>query len=308
MLRPPSLQRNDKAVILSPAGKIDSYVVYDAAAVLETWGLHPMIAGHALLASGRFSGSVEERLGDLQQAFDDPGVRLILCSRGGYGAVHLLNRLDFTGILRNPKWVVGYSDITALHAALQFHGIVSVHGPMAKHFSDEGTEDAAVQLTKSMLNGQPVAYEIPVSDKQGFNREGVADGRLFGGNLSVFCSLLGTPYAKIPSGGILFIEDTGEAPYRVDRMIWQLKLAGVFAKISGLIVGQFTDYEEDDQMYFPLRQSMLDAAKEYDFPICFDFPVGHVKQNYPLFMGMKATLNVCADYIRFNQPTKNDIE
>lgn len=301
MLRPPSLLHNDKAVILSPAGKIDSYVVYDAAAVLENWGLHPVISKNALLESGRFSGSVEERLGDLQQAFDDPKVKLIICSRGGYGVVHLLDRLDFSGILKNPKWVVGYSDITALHAALQFHGIASVHGPMARHLSDEGTEDTAVHLTKSVLSGQPVAYEIPVSDKQELNREGVAGGRLFGGNLSVFCSLLGTPYAKIPRRGILFIEDTGEAPYRVDRMIWQLKSAGVFEKISGLIVGQFTDYEEDDQMYFPLCQSILDTVKEYDFPICFDFPVGHVKQNFPLLMGMKASLNVFSDYIRFNQ-------
>ncbi|MCE5204693.1 MAG: LD-carboxypeptidase [Porphyromonadaceae bacterium] len=301
MLRPPSLQPNDKAVVLSPAGKIDGYMVRDAAAVLENWGLLPVIAGHALLQAGRFSGSVEERLSDLQQAFDDPDVKLILCSRGGYGAVHLLNRLDFSKVRKNPKWVVGYSDITALHAALQLHGVASVHGPMAKHFSEEGGEDIAVRLTRNMLGGQPVTYEIPVTGMEGLNREGIAAGRLFGGNLSVFCSLLGTPYAKIPHRGILFIEDTGEAPYRVDRMIWQLKLVGVFEKISGLIVGQFSDYEEDGQMYFPLRQSILEAVKEYLFPVCFDFPVGHVKLNYPLLMGMKASLSVNSHFIHFQQ-------
>lgn len=301
MLRPPSLQHNDKAVILSPAGKIDGYMVYDAAAILENWGLLPEIAGHALLGTGRFSGSVEDRLDDLQRAFDDPAIKLILCSRGGYGTVHLLNRLDFSGIRKNPKWVVGYSDITALHAALQRHGIASVHGPMARHFSEEGSEDVAVRLTRNMLSGQSVAYEMPVTDMERLNREGVAAGRLFGGNLSVFCSLLGTPYAKIPHRGILFIEDTGEAPYRVDRMIWQLKLAGVFGKISGLIVGRFTDYEEDNQMYFPLQQSILETVREYIFPVCFNFPVGHVKLNYPMLMGMKASLSVNSRLIGFQQ-------
>ena len=301
MRRPPSLQCNDKAVILSPAGKIDGYIVQNAAAVLAHWGLIPVIGEHSLLETGRFSGSVEERLGDLQQALNDPSVKLILASRGGYGTVHLLNRLDFSGIKKNPKWVVGYSDITALHAALQHNGVASLHGPMAKHFSDEGAEDISVRYTKSILTGQPVEYHIPVTGDHFLNREGSAAGRLFGGNLSVFCGILGSPYASIPYGGILFIEDTGEAPYRVDRMIWQLKLAGVFAKISGLIVGQFTDYAEDEEMYFPLRQSILDAVKEYAFPVCFDFPAGHAKMNFPLLMGVKATCNVRDDVIILTQ-------
>lgn len=301
MQRPPSLQRNDKAVVLSPAGKIDNYMVHDAAAVLENWGLHPVIARHALLETGRFSGSVKERLGDLQQAFDDPAVKLILCSRGGYGTIHLLDGLDFSGIRKNPKWVVGYSDITALHVALQRNGIASVHGPMARHFSEEGEGDIAVRLIKSIMSGQPITYDMPVTATQELNRKGVAAGRLFGGNLSVFCSLLGTPYVKIPHRGILFIEDTGEAPYRVDRLIWQLKLTGTFDKISGLIVGQFSDYEEDDQMYLPLQQSILEAVREYDFPVCFDFPVGHVKLNFPLLMGMRASLSVNSHFIHFKQ-------
>jgi len=299
MRRPPSLQRNDKAVILSPAGKIDGNIVQNAAAVLEYWGLRPVISEYALSEAGGFSGSVEERLSDLQQALNDPSVKLILASRGGYGTVHLLNRLDFAGIKKNPKWVVGFSDITALHAALQHHGIASVHGPMAKHFSEEGADDISVRYTRSMLWGQPVEYHVPVTEDGVLNRVGAAAGRLFGGNLSVFCGLLGTPFVRIPQGGIFFIEDTGEAPYRVDRMIWQLKLAGVFAKISGLIVGQFSDYREDDQMYFPLKQSILEAVREFDFPLCFDFPAGHLKPNFPLLMGMKASLNIYQDAIHF---------
>ena len=302
MKRPPPLQFNDRAVILSPAGKIDGYVVRDAAAVLDSWGLRPEISENALCDTGRFSGSVAQRLSDLQKAFDDPDVRLVFCSRGGYGTAHLLGKLDFSGIKRNPKWVVGYSDITLLHAALQTYGIASLHGPMAQHFSDEGADDIAVRYTKSILAGQPVKYGIPVGEKDSLlNRRGEATGRLFGGNLSVFCGILGSQYARIPRGGILFIEDIGEAPYRVDRMIHQLKLAGIFRRISGLIVGRFTGYEEDSQMYSPLLESIREAVSEYDFPLCFNFPVGHVKLNFPLIMGEVAALRVEEAFISFIQ-------
>lgn len=301
MKRPPSLQFNDRAVILSPAGKIDGYVVQDAAAVLESWGLRPEIGENAFGDAGRFSGSVEQRLFDLQKAFDDPEVKLVFCSRGGYGAVHLLEKLDFTQIKKNPKWIVGYSDITLLHAALQSCGIASIHGPMAQHFSDEGAEDVAVRYMKSILAGQSVHYRIPVGESDLLNRQGNAVGRLFGGNLSVFCSLLGSKYTKIPGGGIFFIEDIAEMPYRVDRMICQLKLAGIFSRIKGLVVGQFTGYEEDDQMYLPLQESIREAVSEYDFPVCFNFPVGHVKLNFPLIMGGTIALRVEEEFISFIQ-------
>jgi muramoyltetrapeptide carboxypeptidase len=275
--------------------------VQDTAAVLKSWGLCPEISENALRDAGCFSGSVEQRLSDLQKAFDDPEVRLVFCSRGGYGTVHLLGKLNFSGIRRNPKWVVGYSDITILHAALQSCGIASLHGPMAQHFSDEGTEDVAVRYTKNILEGQSVRYSIPAEDCSLLNRKGNAGGRLFGGNLSVFCSLLGSGYAGIPRGGILFIEDVGESPYRVDRMIHQLKLAGVFGRIGGLIVGRFTGYEEDGLMYAPLRESIREAVDEYDFPVCFDFPAGHVKLNFPMIMGAAAVLKVEEGFILFRQ-------
>lgn len=301
MKRPPSLQFNDRAVILSPAGKIEGDVVQDAAAVLEGWGLRPEISENALCHSGRFSGSVTQRLSDLQRAFDDPEVKLIFCSRGGYGAVHLLEKLDFSKIKRNPKWLVGYSDITLLHAALQASGIVSLHGPMAQHFSDEGKMDISVRYTKSILAGQSVEYRIPVEENAFLNRKGEATGRLFGGNLSVFCSLLGSKFIRIPRQGILFLEDIGETPYRVDRMIHQLRLSGVFDRISGLIIGRFTGYEEDNQMYFTLQESIREVVREYDFPLCFNFPVGHVKLNFPLIMGGMASLRVDKELISFKQ-------
>lgn len=302
MKRPPSLKYNDKAVILSPSGNIDPYIVEDAIAVLEGWGLQAEASKSALGENGRFSGTVSERLHDLQQAMDDPSVRLILCSRGGYGMVHLLPKLNLSAIRRNPKWVVGYSDITALHAALQYHGVSSLHGPMAGHFSLEGPEDVSVRYIKSILAGQPVSYTLPVTKNETLNREGIAHDRtLFGGNLSVFSGLMGTRYARIPRDGILFIEDVGEVPYRVDRMIHQLKLAGVFDRISGLIVGQFTEYEEDDQMYRPLYESIREVVDKYNFPVAFNFPVGHVRLNFPLIMGANTQMSVSRDHFILKQ-------
>ncbi len=301
MIRPPALKFNDKAVILSPAGNIAETTVNGAAAILREWGLQVGVSPNALSHTGRFSGFVEQRLSDLQHAMDDPDVKLILCSRGGYGVVHLLDKLKFEGIRENPKWVIGYSDITALHAALQHNWILSLHGPMAKHFADEGAADVAVRYTKAILAGQSVKYEIPVTEYGYLNRQGQASGRLFGGNLSVYCGILGSKYAKTPKKGILFIEDIGEEPYKVDRYIHQLKLAGVFDKISGLIVGQFNDYTEDNDMYNALFESILAAVSEYTFPVCFGFPVGHVKHNFPLIMGARATLSVKENSIVFKQ-------
>lgn len=301
MKRPPALKEHDSAVILSPAGRIEASYVAAAADVLKGWGLQPTVAPHTLGRCGRYSGTLEERLTDLQQAMDDPSVRLILCSRGGYGLVHLLPQLDFTAFRANPKWVVGYSDVTALHAALQLQGFASLHAPMAKHLAEEGEEDAAVQYMHDTLFGKSLHYEIPEVEQHNLNRAGQVKGRLFGGNLSVFTSLLGTKFVKIPKGGILFLEEIGEHPYKVDRMIHQLRLAGVFDKIGGMIVGQFTDYEEDDQMSAPLLQSIRDAVNGYSFPICFGFPVGHVKENYPILMGMQAELIVSNDMISFTQ-------
>ena len=301
MIKPAPLKFNDKAVIISPSGNIDEYLVNDTVAILEGWGLQTEIGRFALGESGRFSGSVNERLYDLQNAFDDPTVKLILCSRGGYGAIHLVDKLNFSSIKKYPKWVLGYSDITVLHAALQKNGIASVHGPMAKHFSDEGAEDVSVRYTKSILAGQPVEYQIPVIKYGSLNRTGDAKGRLFGGNLSVLCGMLGSKYLRIPYRGILFIEDISEVPYKVDRMIHQLKISGVFGRISGLFVGRFTDYEEDGQMYAPLYESIMAAVDDYNFPICFNFPVGHIKLNFPLIMGVETELTVGDNQINLKQ-------
>lgn len=301
MIQPPKLKIGDRSVVVSPAGKVAREMVYKAVSVLTDWGLNVEIAENALCQSGRFSGFVEQRLSDLQKAMNDPEVKLIFCSRGGYGTVHLLSKLDFAGIKKYPKWVIGFSDITALHSALQSNGLMSIHGPMAKHFADEGGGDVSVRFIKALLAGEKLNYEIPVSSRRYLNRIGRSSGRLFGGNLAVLCGLLGTKFLKVPRNGILFIEDIGEEPYKIDRYIYQLKLAGVFERISGLIVGQFTDYTEDNNMYSALHESIAASVAEYSFPVCFDFPVGHVKLNFPLVMGKMAKLVVKENQIVFKQ-------
>lgn len=300
MKRPPFLKLNDKVVILSPSGNISSIYVNNAIDILQEWGLQVTTSENALRESGRFSGFVDQRLHDLQSALDDPEVKLIFCSRGGYGAVHLLDRLDFSAMKDNPKWLIGFSDITALHTALQRDGIMSIHGPMAQHFSEEGATNLSVLYTKAAFSGKDLNYTIPV-EYPFLNREGKATGTLFGGNLSVYAGMLGSKYIKIPRNGILLLEDIGEEPYRIDRMIYQLKICGVFDKIKGLIVGQFTEYEEDNKMYGTLYESILSAVKEFDFPICFGFPVGHTRINLPIIMGGNATLTVNKENILLKQ-------
>ena len=301
MIRPPKLKRDDKAVIVSPASGIDSLLVDKAAAVLRQWGLQVEIAEHALCKNGRFSERVENRLGDLQKAMDDPDVKLIFCARGGYGAVHLADKLRFEGILKNPKWLLGFSDITVLHALFQQNNLMSIHGPMAKHFAEEGIADTSVCRVKDILTGEPLCYEEPTQKQASLNRWGKVSGQIFGGNLAVFCGLLGTPYATIPANGILLIEDVGEEPYKVDRYIHQLKLAKVFERISGLIVGQFTDFTEDSGMYRPLYESIAEAVREYSFPVAFGFPIGHVEPNLPVIMGNVAQFDVSEKKIILRQ-------
>lgn len=300
MKRPPFLKLNDKVVIVSPAGNIQPQFVNSTIDILQEWGLEVKTSENALRETGRFSGFTEQRLHDLQSAMDDPEVKLIFCSRGGYGAIHLLDRLDFTAIKKNPKWLIGFSDITALHSALQSHGIMSIHGPMTKHFSEEGPSELSVLYTKAAISGRDLNYTIPV-DYPFWNREGKATGTLIGGNLSVYTSLFGSKFNKIPRNGILLLEDIGEEPYRIDRMIYQLKIAGVFNKIKGLIIGQFTDYEEDNKMYGSLYESILLAVKEFDFPVCFGFPVGHTRINLPVIMGGNATLTVKKETVLLKQ-------
>lgn len=289
MIYPSFLKANDKVVILSPSGKIEAQWVEGLKELLESYGLLVNVAEHALCENGRFAGTDEERIKDLQEAIDDHDVKAIFCSRGGYGLARIIDKIDFSALKSAAKWIVGFSDITALHNALSRVGVASIHGIMAKHITlkAEGLDNLM-----TMLFGGNVAYEVPAHE---FNKVGEAEGELIGGNLSVLYGLRGTPFDLDYKGKILFIEDLGERLYHIDRMMQNLRLGGVFAQIVGIVVGQFTDIDEDDSFSGGVYGVIRDAVKDYDIPVCFNFPAGHVDNNQPLKMGANYKLEVLKD-------------
>ncbi len=286
---PPFLHTEDKVTIISPAGKIDNNFLKGAKKALESWGLKAVTGKYAAGEHGRFSGTVKQRTADLQSAMNDKQIKAILCSRGGYGAIHLIDKLDFTKFSEHPKWLLGYSDVTLLHELFQYKGYASIHSLMARHLAVEPPTDPCSLLLKSLLFGELPSYQSP---EHKLNIEGNAKGILRGGNLSVLYGLRGTPYDFPAEDTILFIEDIGERPYHIDRMMNNLKLGGILEKISGLIVGQFTEYEEDSSIGKKVYEMIAEMVNPYGYPVCFDFPVGHVVSNVPLICGGEVTLTV----------------
>lgn len=286
---PSFLQKGDKVVIVSPSSKIDKQFLEGAKERLESWGLKVYIGKHAGGSSGRYAGTIKQRLTDLQDAMDDPKVKAILCSRGGYGAIHLIDSIDFTAFNEHPKWLLGFSDITALHYLFQKNGFASLHSLMARHLTVEPEDDCCISYLKNILFGELPDYAC---EKHKLNRKGVAKGILRGGNMAVAYGLRGTPYDLPAEGTILFIEDVSERPHAIERMMYNLKLGGILEKLSGLIIGQFTEYEEDGSLGKELYPALADLLKEYEFPVCFNFPVGHVTNNLPLINGANVELIV----------------
>lgn len=290
---PSKLKKQDKVVILSPSGCVEENFIEGAVTMLNSWELDVHISRFANGKHGRYAGTVDQRLSDLQEAMDDKSVKMIFCSRGGYGTIQLLDKLNYEGIRKNPKWVVGFSDITALHLALMQQGMASLHGPMARHLT-EYPFNAATSLLKKALFEKELAYNLY---SRPFNRYGEVKGTIMGGNLAVLTALVGTPLMKLPKNPILFIEDVAEPPYKIDRMMWQLKHSGILKNLTGLIVGQFSDYKEDPSMGLTVSESIWDMVKEYKYPVVFDFPVGHIEDNYPIMHGSKVNLVVKYDNV-----------
>ena len=284
---PPFLNLSDQIRILSPSGVIDSKCIDDSINILTDWGLKVTEGKHARSEYGRFAGTPAERAEDLQQALDDPSVKAILCSRGGYGLAQIIDKLDFTGFVKSPKWVIGFSDISILHNAISNLGIASIHGIMGMHLSALPVDSEQTQSIKNILFGKLPSYNL---SNETNNRTGQATGKLIGGNLAVLMGLRGSRFDMKPKDAILFIEDIGEKPYQIDRMIQGLRLGGVLAQLSGLIVGQFSECDEDPLMMQSIQEIILNAVKEYDYPVCFNFPAGHVEYNLPLVLGTKVQL------------------
>lgn len=288
MIYPATLKTGDTIALLTPSGAVDPLHVEATQQRLQSWGYKTRIMPHALGVHGRYCGTPEERLSDLHQALSDREVSAILCTRGGYGLAQIIDRINPHLIQKNPKWIIGFSDITALHALVNRCGVASIHGPMARHLAEEPLDNPSSNHLRMLLSEGEISYPIT---SHPLNRDASFTGTLIGGNLAILQSLRGTPYDPInftPSP-ILFIEDIGERPYQVERMIHNLRLGGAFDKLSGLIVGQFSDYTEDPSMGATLYELIRRATEAYSFPILFNFPVGHVSENHPLICGGQVT-------------------
>lgn len=294
IMTPPFLKLSDQIRIISPSGVINPEYIDGATKVLSSWGLNVSEGLYTRTEYGRFAGTPEQRIADLQQALDDPSVKAILCSRGGYGLAQIIDKIDFSGFMKSPKWLIGFSDITILHNAITNLGIASIHSIMAKHLSELPHDSDQVIHLKDILVGNVPTYHFLGHPN---NRTGQAQGKLVGGNLSVLMGLRGSEFDMRSEKAILFIEDIGEEPYQIDRMIQNLRFSGTLENLSGLIIGQFSDCKEDSLMMQTIQEIILNAVNEYDYPVCLNFPAGHIEYNLPLILGGKVDLNVLEEMV-----------
>ncbi|HEU4901622.1 MAG TPA: LD-carboxypeptidase, partial [Flavisolibacter sp.] len=259
---------------------------------LDSWGYNVELgASTHRQSSNYFSGTDAERLEDLQQMLDNKKINAILCARGGYGVSRIIDDLSFKKFKKNPKWIIGFSDITVLHAHLQArYKMASLHAPMAAAFNEGEFNNPYIQSLKKALEGEMAVYECNGGP---FNKKGKAKGELVGGNLTLLAHLIGTPSDVKTKNRILFLEDVGEYLYNIDRMLLQLKRAGKLDKLAGLVIGGFTDNKDTERPFGKeVHEIIHDQVKDYDYPICFGFPVSHEKENYALKVGGRYQLAV----------------
>lgn len=289
---PPYLKKGDTIGITCPAGYMLKEKAQTCIETLQQWGYDVMVGKTLGSASATyFSGTDEERLNEMQAMLDDESINAILCGRGGYGVSRIIDRLDFKKFKKNPKWIIGFSDITVLHAHIfATCKIPSIHASMAAAFNDGGAENEYILSLKKMLAGKKNKYKI---EGHLFNKQGVASGELIGGNLSLLVHLIGTDSEINTKNKIFFLEDIGEQIYAVDRMLYQLKRSGKLDELAGLVIGGFTEMKDSDR---PFGKTMDEVIKEllsaYDYPVCFNFPVSHGKENYALKIGANYQLSV----------------
>ena len=290
MIRPAYLKKGDKIAIVSPARSISFDEVHPAIRFFQRHDLEVVLGTHVFSKHHQFAGTDAQRCRDFQQMLDDDSIRAIVCSRGGYGTVRIIDQLDFTKFRLNPKWIVGYSDVTVLHAHIhQQSGIETLHATMPINIKTE-KGDETMQTLINALFGDRIAYTYP---KAPLSREGNASGLLAGGNLSILHNLTGSVSDLETAGKILFLEDVDEYLYHIDRMMTGLKRAGKLAWLNGLIVGGMSKMNDN---VIPFGKSaneiIADMVKEYKFPVCFDFPAGHLDVNLAMILGRNINFRV----------------
>lgn len=291
---PAYLQPGDKVAIVCPAsfirGNIDVGI-----RTLESWGLEVVVGQTVSTAYHQFAGDDSLRAADLQWALDEPSIKAVFAARGGYGCVRIIDQIDFSAFEKQPKWLVGFSDITVLHSHIQRnYKIATIHGQMPKSF-ESGTEASLDTLRKALFGDN---MDFTYTQSAFPNRPGEATGKLIGGNLAILLSVLGSDSDPKYSNKILFIEDVGEAYYAVDRMLWALKRAGKLRKLNGLIVGGFSSMKDNDPAFGQsVEEIVWDKVKEYDFPVAFGYPAGHIDDNHALILGRKVTLTTTTESV-----------
>jgi muramoyltetrapeptide carboxypeptidase len=292
MEKPQPLSKGDKIALISTARKISLQELEPAISIIKSWGLEPVFGKNLFNVNHQFAGTTEDRIADLQEALESPEIKAVLCVRGGYGTVQLIDSIDFSNFKNNPKWVIGYSDVTVLHNHINKNfGIATLHATMPINFTTN-TKEALESLKETLFGALP----IYITEIHQLNRLGEAKGELVGGNLSIIYSLTGTSSQLDTKGKILFLEDLDEYLYHIDRMMMNLKRAGMLTNLKGLIVGGMSDMKDNTVPYGKTALEIIfDAVKEYQYPVCFDFPAGHINDNRSLIMGSEAYLLVEKD-------------
>jgi muramoyltetrapeptide carboxypeptidase len=289
---PPPLRSGDKIGIISTARKISRKDLQPALDSLTEWGLKPVLGKNLFATDHQYAGTDAQRTADLQAMLDNPEIKAILCARGGYGTLRIIDEVDLRGLKKDPKWIVGFSDVTTLTMACYNLGIATIHGPMAISWNGATGDENSRNYLRQMLFGELPVYTATPLDHD-LVRTGSGEGRLIGGNLSMLSQLIGTPTDFDTKGCVLFLEDLDEYLYHLDRMIVHLRRAGKFDRLAGLIVGGFSDLKDNDTPFGKTYGEIIaEAVSGYDYPVAFDFPVGHSPLNYPLIHGAKVRLEV----------------
>lgn len=289
---PPFLKAGDRIGIVSPARSISEADLAPALADLQAWGLTVVKGTHLYAKDFQFAGSDAQRAADLQMMMDDPSISAILCARGGYGCLRIVDLLDWKAFRKSPKWLIGFSDVTTLTMDAFNRSLASIHGPMGISWNGKTADPASREWLRKILLGESPTYSWQV-ERPDMTRTGMGSGPLIGGNLSMLSQLVGTPTDFDTKGCIFFLEDLDEYLYHIDRMVVHLQRAGKFAQLAGLVVGGFTDLHDNDNPFGKsYEEIILGALPDRSFPVCFGAPIGHQPLNYPVIHGAKATLSV----------------
>ncbi|WP_082331962.1 S66 peptidase family protein [Mangrovimonas xylaniphaga] len=293
LIQPEYLKVGDTVAIVAPSGILKNREdeVQGAIALLESWGLYAKVGAHVFSQDNHFAGTDAQRAADFQKALDDPAVSAIWCARGGYGSVRILDRLDYTKFKQHPKWLIGYSDITALHSQIHNLGYETLHALMCVSLTKDLAEiQDTVETFKKALFGESLSYSLNGSS---YNRTGSVTAPLVGGNLTMLHTMLGSETSLDTSGDILFIEEIGEYKYHIDRMLQSLKRAGYFENCKGVLVGDMSNLRKNTTPWgTSIEQLILDALSDYDFPIAFNMPAGHEKDNRAMILGRTIEMTV----------------